>query len=458
MPETKRVPWQLSGSWSAAVLLGIGSLVAGLIAGRPDVVVTGIPLVLVAAVALNARHQRPPTVQVDEDGGERDDELYTAPLGISSGAGLATVAVTGAGSRPDSYVLDTGDSGLKMTIQLPLSGQRDIYVLSYSAISADSSLTHQTVPLRPKRYTVLPDLGKLPALPLPPRLSGLTGDHASRIPGDGGELRDIHPFQAGDQLRRIDWRATARLSPAQDELYVRRTYTTSEASIMMLVDTESDLTAEAATWYGGDLPSPLVYSSLHLARSAATVVAASYLARGDRVGLMELASYRRGLRVSAGRRQLELIRLRLTSMRASTNLDKPAQDPVIPSAALVMVFSPFMNDDGERLLLKWQHLGHTVVGIDTLPHLNTSGLSATEELALRMELMSRRDRIARLKHGGVPVFGWRGPERQDVRGGGRLHGLEGSDAAPDQLSMTTGLQMLGRSAGRSRRPAGRSVR
>ncbi len=458
MPDSKQELWQLSGPWSVAVLLGITSLVAGLVGGRPDVVVTGIPLVLVAAAALEARRRRAPTVEADEDNGARKDDRYTVPMRVGSGAGLLTVAVTGAGARPDSYVLDPRDTGLLLTVQLPLSGQREIYVLSSSAISADSSLTHQSVTLRPKRYTVLPDLDKLSVLPLPPRLSGLTGDHASRMPGDGGELRDIHPFQAGDQLRPIDWRATARLSPAQDELYVRRTYTTSEASIMMLVDTESDLTAEAATWYGGELPSPLVYSSLHLARSAATLVAASYLARGDRVGLMELASYRRGLRVSAGRRQLELIRLRLTSMRASSNLDKPVQDPVVPAGCLIMVFSPFMNDDGERLLLKWQHLGHTVVGIDTLPHLNTTGLSGTEELALRLELMARQDRVARLSQGGVPVFGWRGPERQDGSGARPARGLEGKDAVSGQLSMPTGLQMLAKSAGQSRRPAGRSPR
>lgn len=456
MPDSKQGLWQLSGPWSVAVLLGITSLVVGLVGGRADVVATGIPLVLVAVAALETRRRRAPPLEVDEAGAARKEDLYTVPLRVGSGTGLVTMAVTGAGAKPDSYVLDPRDTGLLLTVQLPLSGQREIYVVSSSAISAHSSLAHESVTQPPKRYTVLPDLDKLSALPLPPRLTGLTGDHSSRMPGDGGELRDIHPFQAGDQLRRIDWRATARLSPAQDELYVRRTYTTSEASIMLLVDTESDLTAEAATWYGGELPSPLVYSSLHLARSAAALVAASYLSHGDRVGLMELASYRRGLRVAAGRRQLELIRLRLTSMRASSNLDKPVQDPVVPAGCLIMVFSPFMNDDGERLLLKWQHLGHTVVGIDTLPHLNTTGLSGTEELALRMELMARQDRIARLSQGGVPVFGWRGPGKQD--GAGALRGLEGKDAVSGQLPLPTGLQMLAKSAGHSRRPAGRSPR
>ena len=28
--------------------------------------------------------------------------------------------------------------------------------------------------------------------------------------GDGGDFRDIHPFTAGNRLRRIDWKATAR--------------------------------------------------------------------------------------------------------------------------------------------------------------------------------------------------------------------------------------------------------
>lgn len=427
------------------MLLGVASLTAGLIGGRADVVVIGIPLILTAVASLNSSRQPAVKVNTDDAAGARDGQFYTVPLKVGAEGGLVAVAITGSGSKPYSYLLDASERSVPLTIELPLSGQRDIYALSWTGISADATMIQHNEVSAPVPYTVLPAIDRLDALPLPPRLSGLTGDHSSRNYGDGGDLRDVHPFHPGDQLRRIDWRATARLSPDQTDLYVRRTHATSEAAVMLVVDSASDLSSEAATWYGGQLPSPLTFSSLHLARQAATLVAASYLHDGDRVGLTELTGYRRGLRAAAGRRQLELIRLRLTSMRASNQLDKPQQDPALPPDCLVMVFSPFMNDDGERLLLKWHRMGHSVIGVDTLPRLNTTGLSGSEELALRMELMSRKDRIERAGQSGIPVFGWRGPE------GGAAD--EGQDAVPGQSPLPVGLHTLNRTAARPRRTA-----
>lgn len=427
------------------MLLGTASLTAGLIAGRADVVVIGFPLILMAAAAHHSSRHPAVKVSTDDAAAVRDGQFYAVPLNIDAQGGVVAIAVTGSGSKPYSYLLDASERSVPLTIELPLSGQRDIYALSWTGISVDATMIQQDEVLAPVPYTVLPAIDRLAALPLPPRLSGLTGDHSSRKYGDGGDLRDVHPFRPGDQLRRIDWRATARLSPEQRDLYVRRTHATSEAAVMLAVDTQSDLSSEAATWYGGQLPSPLTFSSLHLARHAATLVAASYLHGGDRVGVTELTGYRRGLRAAGGRRQLELIRLRLTSMRASNQLDKPQQDPVLPPDCLVMVFSPFMNDDGERLLLKWHRSGHAVIGVDTLPQLNTTGLSGSEGLALRMELMSRKDRIERAAQSGIPVFGWRGPDDEsadDERG-----------AIRGQLPLPAGLHMLNRTAARPRRTA-----
>lgn len=402
-------------------------------------------MILVAVTALNSIKHPAVELDAEEQAAARDGQFYTVPLSVRASSGLVAVAVTGPGSQPYSYLLDASQRSVLLTIELPLSGRQDIYELTWTGISADSSTVQQLQGSPPVPYTVLPAIDRLDVLPFPPRLSGLTGDHSSRNYGDGGDLRDVHQFRPGDQLRRIDWRATARLSPDQTDLYVRRTHATSEATVMLVIDAQSDLSSEAATWYGGQLPSPLTFSSLHLARHAATLVAASYLHGGDRVGMTELLGYRRPLRAASGRRQLELIRLGLSSLRASSQLDKPKQDPALPADCLVMVFSPFMNDDGERLLVKWHRMGHPVIGVDTLPHLNATGLSAPEELALRMELMSRHDRIERASQSGIPVFGWRGPESDTVN--------KYPDAVEGQLPMTVGLHMLNRAAARPRRTA-----
>ncbi len=410
---------------------------------------TGIPLILAAVAALASPRRPDAPVTADNDAAVRDGQFYQVPLHVDADGGLVAIAVTGSGPTPRSYLLDASQRDLQLTIELPLSGRRDIYALSWASISADAARIGQLGAAPSVPYTVLPSIDRLDILPLPPRLSGLTGDHSSRNPGDGGDLRDVHPFRPGDARRRIDWRATARLSPDQSDLYVRRTHTTSEATVMLVVDARSDLSSEAATWYGGQPPTPLTYSSLHLSRQGATLLAASYLHRGDRVGVMELAGYRRGLRAAAGRRQLELIRLRLSSLRVDQHLDKPRQDPVLPADCLVMMLSPFMNDDGERLLLKWHRLGHSVIGIDTLPRLNTTGLSKTEGLALRMELMARKDRIERVRQRGLPVFGFRGPEDAASE--------TDPDAVAGVLPLAAGLRMMQRTAAHRRTTAGRST-
>ena len=437
--------WQLRGPWAAGVLIGTACLITGLIAGRPDLVVLGAPLLLAAAVALNAEAQPAITVTAEQDRAERAGHCLIVPLKITAGGGLVAVGLSAPGIEPAVYVLDAAETGRNISVELPLSGEREIYALSYAAISADASASQPGQSLPPVRHAVLPSLEALAALPLPARLSGLTGEHPSRTPGDGGELRDIHQFVPGDQLRRIDWRATARNSAHTDQLYVRRTFTTAEANILLLVDTSSDLYSDVSTWFSGAAAPPRMHSSLHLSREAATLVAGSYLSRGDRVGLSELVSYRRGLRAAAGRRQLELIRARLTTMKADRHLDRPSQDLAVPSAALIMVFSAFMNDDGERLLLKWQSLGHRVIGVDTLPQLGLRKLPNAQHLALRMEIMARRDRIRILTDSAVPVFGWHGSDP------GLNDPAQYPGALPDQPPLGAGLQMLQRAGAAPRR-------
>ena len=86
---------------------------------------------------------------------------------------------------------------------------------SWSASStASSARTRRTLslpqePLVASRV-VAPRRAAIGWLPLPRRLQGLTGSHESARAGDGGDFRDVHPFTAGDRLRRIDWKATAR--------------------------------------------------------------------------------------------------------------------------------------------------------------------------------------------------------------------------------------------------------
>lgn len=65
------------------------------------------------------------------------------------------------------------------------------------------------------------------------RLDGiLHGDHKGLVPGHGSELGETRRYEAGDDIRRIDWNVTARLS----EAHIRQTIAERELETWVIVD------------------------------------------------------------------------------------------------------------------------------------------------------------------------------------------------------------------------------
>lgn len=65
------------------------------------------------------------------------------------------------------------------------------------------------------------------------RLDGLLhGDYRGLVPGQGSEPGETRPYQAGDDVRRIDWNVTARLQ----ETHVRQSIADRELETHVLVD------------------------------------------------------------------------------------------------------------------------------------------------------------------------------------------------------------------------------
>ncbi len=65
------------------------------------------------------------------------------------------------------------------------------------------------------------------------RLDGLLhGDHKGLVPGHGSELGETRRYEPGDDIRRIDWNVTARLS----EAHIRQTIAERELESWIIVD------------------------------------------------------------------------------------------------------------------------------------------------------------------------------------------------------------------------------
>lgn len=69
-------------------------------------------------------------------------------------------------------------------------------------------------------------------LPRQPVHSLLSGRHASRLRGRGLAFEEMRPYQQGDDVRTIDWRATARLRSPQVRVYTEE----RERPVLLVVD------------------------------------------------------------------------------------------------------------------------------------------------------------------------------------------------------------------------------
>lgn len=92
--------------------------------------------------------------------------------------------------------------------------------------------------------------------------------------GDGIEPGDIQPFVQGDRVKQVNWRASLRLGT----LYVIQHCCERNADVVLMLDTLASVGAPSATTLDGSI-------------RAAASLAAAYLARKDRVGLIEYGGY-----------------------------------------------------------------------------------------------------------------------------------------------------------------------
>lgn len=408
-----------AGRWTPALAVTCATaaclvlLTLGVIAARPDVAVLGAAPLVLAVRALHARPSGAPVARLDAaDDDDPDARGRAGRLHVTlvvDGPGRWAAVTTTRQGRPgaDALVRAVGARRVPLVARTVRTGPQEVATATVQGVGPDGASVAPPGPPVTRTTVVLPATAPLLDLPLPPRLRGLTGPHESRRPGEGGGLRDVHPWQAGDRLRRIDWRVTARRSPDLSELYVRREHALAEAVVMLVVDSRDDVGPDPRTWRGTVAPRPQDATSLDRARQAAASLARAYLDRGDRVGLDDLGVRRRPVPPGGGRRQLDRIRHSLALTAPEGEPVERLRPPRLPSGALVVVFSTFLDDESAQVAARWRTAGHRVVAVDVLPRLRTAGLYDRERLAVRMMTLTRDDRMAELADQDVELVTWR---------------------------------------------------
>ena len=103
-------------------------------------------------------------------------------------------------------------------------------------------------------------------------LSIMDGQHSALRQGRGWEFMDLAPYQPGDDVREIDWAATARTgSPV-----IKRHEATANLQVMLVVDTGREMGALA----------PSGETKEDIALTACEAIAWLSVARGDQIGLV----------------------------------------------------------------------------------------------------------------------------------------------------------------------------
>jgi uncharacterized protein (DUF58 family) len=220
------------------------------------------------------------------------------------------------------------------------------------------------------------------------------GDRLARSPGDGIEFAEVRPYSPGGPGR-LNWRVTARLG----EPYVNLRHPERSTDVILLVDT---------------------FSAAALPRQvrAASGLAATYLGRHDRVGLVAFGGVLHWVEPAMGQVQLQ----RLVAALAATQWHhsyawKSAEaipSRTLPETGLVVAISPLDDRRMLNTLATIRAKGVDLAVIETIAPPPRSPLSTAGEIATRLIELERAEMRNSLSRRGVPVVAWRDGESLEV--------------------------------------------
>lgn len=393
--------------WGPSLGIAAGAAVViaaiGLFLSRPDLVAVALPLALWCALASSAGTPSVETTVTLTPLPSDDAEVRTGIHAVSD-ADAVEIALVQAGRRARRLIVAGGAMAEARSTVLH-SGPLTAVQAVVRGFDADAAVLHPASDPVVSLRTISPPRRPLDSLPVPRRLRGLHGAHLGRRPGHGGDFRDIHPFAPGDELRRVDWRATARMARRPGDLLVRRTATLSEASVVIAMDTAEDLGAVVASW-GSDDGERSGVTSLDLAREAARSLAATAIVAGDRVALHVLVYGGRSLPSGGGSRHLARLEAAIAATGQAREDTRFRRTPQVPHDSVIYVLSTFFEGAATETALMWRGAGHRVVAVDVLPDLDRSRLSSAQRVALRVVLSERDTVFADLEGAGVDVLRW----------------------------------------------------
>jgi uncharacterized protein (DUF58 family) len=398
--------WRITRASLSALTLVSLALLLGVVSGRAELILASVPLALRLLAARRPDTPRYTLVQelstprLFEGEKARVTVALTAETPLAQVEALAPVPPSAAvvsGHARTVRALAAGETARwSYEVRLPERGRFTLGTVHLRFWEPSGLVVGEAVERDPRTLHVYPRAAPLRRLPVPLRTQASAGNYVSPLVGDGIEPGEIRPFAPGDRIRHVNWRASLR----RDRLYVTRYQQEQNADVVLMLDTLSEVGVPSAT-------------TLHASLRAAASLAAAYLARKDRVGLIEYGGLLRWVKPGSGRPHFE--RLLSTLVQAEVTFTYVAKDldlvppRVLPPQALVIALSPLLDARFVAALgdLAGRGFDLLVLAVDPVPIVR-EGLARSPRVdtACRLWALERQIQLVDLAAGGLRLVEW----------------------------------------------------
>ncbi len=397
-----RVATTKLGAYAGLASLG---LLAALATRRPELVALAAPFALSAAVGLLLAREPSFDLEV-ELGADRvleGDELDLCVALIANVGAERTEVLL---ELPRELVLEGGDNPLlvrladgerrELTFRLRCTrwGAFRIGRVYVRAQDAFGLFRYEGAVDRRAPVKVYPAEEAVRNLLRPLETQVFAGNRVARQKAEGIEFADLRPFVAGDRVRHVNWRASAR----RGELWVNEHHAERNADVVILLDSF----AEARR---GER------STLDPALRAAATLADRYLREKDRVGFVTFGGILNWLLPSTGTVQLyRIVDAMLDTQIVLSYAWKDIETlprRTLPPQALVLALTPLLDVRSESALLDLRGRGFDLVAIEISPlSLLPPPQGEPGRLAQRLWRLRREAVRGRFERAGIPVAVW----------------------------------------------------
>ena len=398
---TRRASPKLAGY---AGLAGFG-LLAALAVGRPEIVALTAPFLLALGVGLALSGTPSFTLQLRADERAVEGDEVPARIRVETPSGVDRLDVylrlpdglaPAHGDQATGLHLGRGETrDLELTLSATRWGAHRLGPLHVRARDALGLIVAEGVLAETPVVRVYPREDTLRRILRPRDTQLYSGSEVARTKGEGIEFADMRPWTAGDPLRRVNWRASARRA----ELWVDESHPERNNDVILFVDSFADVRGAA----GG---------TLDLAVRATTALADAYIRRRDRVGLISFGGILRWLEPGMGLVQLYRVVDALLDTHVILSYYWTGIDVIprrtLPPKALVIALTPLLDDRSVDALLDLRARGHDLCVVDVSPvpftRRTVDGLDA---VAYDIWILRRDALRHRLQRAGVAAVEWR---------------------------------------------------